>query len=837
MGGPKIDSSDKKENSGSKGEVWTDVVDIDVIYTGYNKDVPKIEIFRRTNAGRSRHAVMNDVFFYFYIPKQNMCEIDLLEDYMKPSDIVYVDTRAIDGNEVVKLVYKKASKEFIRNLIPRFSKTYEADIKIDWRFLLDNTIKFSSKRRICYFDIETDMSLDIINTPKKVLSIAVNDSLTDMSGIIVLDESIVKNSYDILNDKSFVVKCKTEYDLLNTFIDYVTTYDFDILCAYNLNNFDFPYIINRMKMCNVDFRKLSPTKSVYVMTDKKDIRIHCGGRQLMDYYVLVKKLYDEDKPEDFKLNTVGEHVLKIGKVKNPYKDLSELYIKDKQMFIEYNLQDVNILKGLENKLGFITKYLVSIQELIPTNMIDIISNSVADDFYILKNYNGKVIFPSKIKRDPHKFKGALTGKFIFDKNGNIVTTMPEKKMFSNIGVLDFSGLYPNLFRTFNISPETIGMDGEKDSININGITFTFDKVGLIPNLVEGLINLRKKYQNMAEAVDPNSSEYILYTNLSTGVKKINNSLYGFFGFVGSRLYDIRVAESVTGAGRMVIGEIFKYVENELNYRTLYFDTDSCFIQLKKDVNNHDEVILEIKYLNDAINKHVESYIDSLNVPKNYLKMEFEKAFDKLIFMGCKKRYLGSVPFFKGKFLTKNKIIIKGYDLVRSSLPADIKNLIRGVVLKILNGEKKEDIKKFYSEKLKELKEIPINRLAWSVMLGKSVDEYTKTMPSHVKAAYASDKYLGIKFNKNDSMKLIYIKPLPVMINGKTYDVDVIAFEKDTVLPQSILSRIDYDRIIQNHVINKLDDFFGVEGIDMEYIIGKNTVNLFNFFINEIKEGD
>jgi len=232
-------------------------------------------------------------------------------------------------------------------------------------------------------------------------------------------------------------------------------------------------------------------------------------------------------------------------------------------------------------------------------------------------------------------------------------------------------------------------------------------------------------------------------------------------------------------------------------------------------------------LDKEINDDVEKYAFELGTEKNYLEMDCEKKFTKLVFLGVKKRYIGYADFWKGKFVSKPILIVKGLDLVRRELSPRLKVIIKDIIVMFLEGKDKHDIKKYYNDAISTIRSTPIHELAWAKGLSKDMNDYTKVLPQHVKGCWTSKQYLGIDFMKNDSPRLMYIKPLPVTVGKKIIYSDVIAFNMDTEIPKKILDRIDYDRFIQSFIVNKLDDFCGVKGMDMDFVINENTT-IFDF---------
>jgi len=811
-----------------KKKDWKGVVSVDIKYKDRERSYPVVCIWKRTPIGKIKYEDPDIFPSYFYIPLANKDEINNIPPHLKPESIEYPDVTSLKGEKVIKINYERFSKKQFKEARELFSKTFEDDVKYLWRYLLDNDVEYSQERRICYFDIETNMSVDVKKTPEAILSIAVYDSLTKTKGVLILDETIKidkKLEFD-KEKKSFIMRYNSEVGLLNGFVEYIKKHDPDIMTAYNLIGFDFPYLINRMRRLNINYRQLSDINECWAIVNEEDNQnnhIMCGGRELLDMFVLLKKLYDEDKPEDWKLDSVGEKIIGMKKVEHEYRNLSELYEKDMDKFIEYNLRDVEIMVAIEEKVGIITQYLMSLQKLIPMPLSQIINNSVALDFYILKTYNDKKIFPSKRKREREHFSGAITGRFEEDEKGNITSHAPRKKLYHNVGVLDFSGMYPNIFRTFNISPETLTMPGESDSVTIGENAFSQVRIGLLPALVENIINLRDVYKKKLETMSPNDDEYSVIYNLQYGVKRLNNSLYGALGYSGFRLFDVQIAKSITFMGQELIKKVYTFLLHSMGYETLYSDTDSVFIQLKCKMTDKKATEAELAMIEEKINTMIDEYAMGLGANKNYMKMDFEKRFTTLIFLGVKKRYIGMADLWKGIWLKKQKFLVKGFDLVRRTMSPMVKDIVRTIILMILENKTFESIKTFYVSSLKKVRGADLSDIAWTVSLGKNISEYTKTLPQHIKGALVAKQYFDIDFQKGDSPKMMYVKGLEyVRLNGDAAVSDVISFRRNTLIPITIRNKIDRERFIKSYIIDKLKPFIDVEGIEIGKLFRKNV---------------
>ena len=76
------------------------------------------------------------------------------------------------------------------------------------------------------------------------------------------------------------------------------------------------------------------------------------GIDQLDYLELYQK-YTYSAQESYTLDHIGFVELGKKKEKNPYETFREWYQKDYQSFIDYNIQDVEIVDALEEKMKLI----------------------------------------------------------------------------------------------------------------------------------------------------------------------------------------------------------------------------------------------------------------------------------------------------------------------------------------------------------------------------------------------------------------------------------------------------------------------------------------------------
>ena len=159
-------------------------------------------------------------------------------------------------------------------------------------------------------------------------------------------------------------QCKDETDLLLDWLSYWHDPRScpDVVTGWNTRLFDFPYLINRVKnIIGGDvYKKFSPWGVVdqreIIIAGRPNIAYEMMGIQQLDYYDLFRKFgYAYGTLESYKLDHVAFIVL--GDKKLSYDEvgnLQNLYKQDHQLYIDYNIKDVQLIDRLEEKMGLIT---------------------------------------------------------------------------------------------------------------------------------------------------------------------------------------------------------------------------------------------------------------------------------------------------------------------------------------------------------------------------------------------------------------------------------------------------------------------------------------------------
>ena len=304
---------------------------------------------------------------------------------------------------------------------------YFQDMKPHQKYLVERygtADEPSKNHKELFFDIECEIGGALTeeyieNAPMPITSIAWWYKQKDEWAILILDKKNQLKHTKARNKE--IIPCKTESELLATFLEKFREIDPDILVGYNSDFFDIPYLYYRM--CNVLGNEwadhLSPLTKVNAKKGndyffKRNQFVDIIGVESLDYIRLHKKYSWKDEPS-WKLDAIGEKYTGIGKVE--YEgNLDQLFETDIHKFIQYNFRDVEILKLLDEKLQYLalTK---NLSHKGKHNYSEVYSNSITQDGAISAYLLSQGIIPPARHKNPKAKKGYAGGYLFCPKAG------------------------------------------------------------------------------------------------------------------------------------------------------------------------------------------------------------------------------------------------------------------------------------------------------------------------------------------------------------------------------------------------------------------------------------
>lgn len=282
--------------------------------------------------------------------------------------------------------------------------------------------------------------------------------------------------YTAKRDDVMYKYCKSEIDLLTEFIEFMRVDPCDVLSGWNSTFFDLPYIINRIKMLlgEAAIAVLSPVRRVYTRNfigkfGREQAQWQIDGMSCVDYLDIYKRFCMSPR-ESYKLDNIGEVELSEKKIDYGGRSLYDLMIEDWDLFVDYNIQDVNLLVKLEEKLQYIGLL----------RMLSFIGLTTLEGAMgTLSTITGSTAIRARRKgmRIPTFIRDADDGS----KNPGAYVADPTPGFQKNIVSVDANSLYPNVMISLNMSPETkVGKIVETDDTHVtvkhvNGQTFKLSK--------------------------------------------------------------------------------------------------------------------------------------------------------------------------------------------------------------------------------------------------------------------------------------------------------------------------------------------------------------------------
>lgn len=339
----------------------------------------------------------------------------------------------------------------------------------------------SSSPEIYFCDIETDIPEDnSFPTPVKAempitcIGLSMPNDLIMVLGIGKLNDTQISNIQSRINDhfkevnrqfKFKYVYFPTEAQMMTLFLKMVSK--MPVLTGWNFEDFDWRYIVKRCENIGVDVNLSSPTRNTcqfFIRDVNPDLKNQERKITLRPYHVPVfdylnaYKFWSYKKPENFRLDNIGEDEVGIRKVE--YKgSLRELYYNDLEKYIFYNAIDCGLVRLIHEKTKCLTAGMMQAW-MTKTSVMKIFSKTaLAENCMRMEFKKENKIITRKVKED-NTDSGKYEGAFVKE---------PIKGYKKIVDCHDFASLYPTVMRQYNIGPDTyLGkLDPESDKEKIN----------------------------------------------------------------------------------------------------------------------------------------------------------------------------------------------------------------------------------------------------------------------------------------------------------------------------------------------------------------------------------
>lgn len=646
----------------------------------------------------------------------------------------------------------------------------------------------------------------------------------------------------------------SEVELLTTFVDFFRHCSFDIITGWNVANFDIKYIVNRLKVLGID-KSISPVDSIY---EDREGNISIGGISILDYQMMYKEFL-KIPMSSYSLHNIC--LQEIGEGKTELEgSVSTAYKTDWNGFVEYNINDVELVNKLDNKLKLIHLCItLSYQSLIPFEKA--VSTIPLVEGYLLKYLHAHNIVMNN--RSESSKKEEYVGGYCYATPG----------FYRDVLSFDFESLYPHLIMEFNISPETLIMNpatcDELIKSPVEGTYYRKDKVGFLPSVVKNIFRERKMYNtrkkisglkdkklspeqianqlkldlnfvNKELSIIENENETTEYYHINQYVRKIlANSIYGVQGNPFFHFFNVNNARAITVGGQTLIKHMAATINKTLTAKydlkkepVVIIDTDSCYIEMKPVI---DKLKIEFKTDKDKIEYYLK-FIDADFTPvivsalndfsKKYnteqlMNFKHEKIITKLAVF-VKKHYIAQTIYSEGDIYDPPEMKYTGVQTVRSDTPEFCRGKLVSLINMIFNTlDREKAIKKIIHNK-SQFEKQPINKIASTKGLNKfneyvkpSIEyvkygvDYPHKCPMHIKATIAynylieRDKLPLVPAEKGAKIKYVYVQ------ENNVAQTNAIGFIGQWPKEFDKYFKIDYETQFEKTFLPIVDDLFAL----------------------------
>lgn len=569
-----------------------------------------------------------------------------------------------------------------------------------------------------YLSVDIETSFPRTDEPDRLFSIAFY--APDFSHVLMITGQGGDNQEGGNQEGDNYEAVADEPALLTRFLGVIAEYDPDVLIGWNFIQFDMAFLKRKYAEHDIPFalgRDGSLLDWRQSSQNPDRIFLHTPGRVILDGIECLRTATWQF--DSFALDDVADQLLGEGKLLHGEErggDIERLFVENKQALAAYNLKDCELVWRIFEHTDLFS-FLVERSRMTGL-LMDRMGGSVAafEYMYLPRMHRAGWVAPNM--GDGYSAEKS-PGGYVMDS---------QPGLFRHVLVLDFKSLYPSIIRTFCIDPVGLitGEHAPAEEVipGYFGGVFHRDQ-HILPDLIRHLGELReeaKKHNNQP---------------LSQAIKIIMASCYGVLGSDGCRFYDTRLAASITKRGHDIIQRTTAYIA-EKGYQVIYGDTDSVFVWLRQDLDDHEADKLGHQLAED-INQWLSIELKNEFRLQSYLELEYETHYRQFFMPSIRGAETGSKKRYAGINASDDRLVFKGLEAVRSDWTPLAREFQKELYRRVFCGEPwgqwlKDQVGELFDGNAD-------NMLIYRKRLRRPLPHYQKSRPPHAKAAAVMDRWL------------------------------------------------------------------------------------------------
>ncbi|MGD8457576.1 MAG: DNA polymerase domain-containing protein [Anaerolineales bacterium] len=308
-----------------------------------------------------------------------------------------------------------------------------------------------------------------------------------------------------------------------------------------------------------------------------------------------------------------------------------------------------------------------------------------------------------------------------DADGGGLNYRPLVGVHRQVAELDFFSMYPSIMESWNISGETVGVEGKETRyVPQNQVPIRQDVPGLVASVLRPLLKKRYAVKQVLRSLAADDPQGPILQAISDACKWLGYVSFGYQGYKNNLFGNIQAHEAICAIGRESLVVAIE-AAHEMGFKVLAANVDSLFVQKAGA-----RLPVDFQALMEEIDR------------RTGLVIELDGIFDWLIFTASKiNPRIGAANRYFGKF-DHGDLKVRGMAQRRSDTPnwiIDAEHEIMALLGSEVDGGRLTDYvpeiiaktKRYFSDL--DAERVPLEDLVCRNKMAKALEEYTGVSPA------------------------------------------------------------------------------------------------------------